>query len=209
MDNLVKVGALPHNYCSLFMKIKWQKLHRKAHYWGAILCALPIVAILSTGLLLQVKKQFSWIQPTTVKTQSRNPQLSFEEILSISKAIPEANITEWQDIERLDVRPSKGVIKLRSKNDWEVQLDQASGALLAANYRRSDIIESIHDGSFFSDNTKLYIFLPAAVVLFWLWISGMYLFFKTLIVRRKHKQRLFNRAAAPAAKPRTLSKHII
>jgi uncharacterized iron-regulated membrane protein len=186
------------------MKIKWQKLHRKTHYWGAILCALPIVIVLSTGLLLQVKKQFTWIQPTTIKTESRTPRLSFEDILTISKSIPEANITEWRDIERLDVRPSKGVIKVRSKNDWEVQLDQGSGAVLAVNYRRSDIIESIHDGSFFSDSAKLYIFLPAAIILLWLLISGLYLFFKTLIVRRKHKQKLLEKTVATSALPQNI-----
>ena len=187
------------------MKIKWQKLHRKTHYWGALLCALPIVVVLGTGLLLQVKKQFSWIQPTTIETQSGIPQISFEEILTISQTIPQASIAQWTDIARLDVRPSKGVIKVRSNTDWEVQLDQGSGAVLAVNYRRSDVIESIHDGSFFSDSAKLYIFLPAAVILSWLWISGMYLFFKTLIVRRKHKQKLAHKAAFHTA----LSENII
>ncbi|MFT4633407.1 MAG: putative iron-regulated membrane protein [Candidatus Azotimanducaceae bacterium] len=191
------------------MKIKWQKFHRKTHYWGALLCALPIVVVLSTGLLLQVKKQFAWIQPTTISTESRSPQLTFDEILDISKTIPEANITEWRDIERLDVQPSKGVIKVRSKNDWEVQLDQRSGTVLAVNYRRSDIIESIHDGSFFSDSTKLYIFLPAAIILFWLWISGMYLFFKTLIVRRKHKQKMLSKTSQPELIPGTLPESAI
>jgi uncharacterized iron-regulated membrane protein len=191
------------------MRIKWQKFHRKTHYWGALLCALPIVVVLSTGLLLQVKKQFAWIQPTTIKTESRNPQLTFDEILDISKTIPEANITEWRDIERLDVRPSKGVIKVRSKNDWEVQLDQRSGTVLAVNYRRSDIIESIHDGSFFSDSAKLYIFLPAAIILLWLWISGMYLFFKTLIVRRKHKQKLLKKTLTPEPISGTLPENAI
>ena len=204
MVDFASVNALSHQYDLLFMKIKWQKLHRKTHYWGALLCALPIVVVLGTGLLLQVKKQFSWIQPTTIKTQSRTPQISFEEILTISKTIPEANITQWADIERLDVRPSKGVIKVRSNTDWEVQLDQGSGAVLAVNYRRSDVIESIHDGSFFSDSAKLYIFLPAAVILSWLWISGMYLFFKTLIVRRKHKQKMAHKVAALTALPENI-----
>ena len=43
-------------------------------------------------------------------------------------------------------------------------------------YRRSDVIETIHDGSWFHDNVKLWIFLPTAVVVLGLWITGIYLF---------------------------------
>jgi|GEM_PF-1758260 len=99
--------------------------------------------------------------------------------------------------------------KGKKQNNWAVQLDQRSGAVLAVNYRRSDIIESIHDGSFFSDNTQLYILLPAAIILFWLWISGMYLFSKALIVRRKHQQKLLSKTPAPEPIPGTLTENAI
>jgi uncharacterized iron-regulated membrane protein len=39
------------------------------------------------------------------------------------------------------------------------------------------LIESIHDGSFFHDRAKLRLFLPAALVLVGLWMTGIYLFF--------------------------------
>ncbi len=38
-------------------------LNRKFHYWAAALAALPVLVILCTGLLLQLKKQSAWVQP--------------------------------------------------------------------------------------------------------------------------------------------------
>ncbi len=90
--------------------------------------------------------------------------------------VPEAEVETWVDIDRLDVRPNKGMLKIRCQNRWEVQLDTNSGDVLQVAYRRSDLIESIHDGSFFHDSTKLWVFLPSALVLTILWATGAYLF---------------------------------
>lgn len=76
------------------------------------------------------------------------PTLSFAEVLEIAKSAPEAEILSWDDIDRLDVRPDKGMLKVRSKNRWEVQVDTATGEILQVAFRRSDLIESLHDGSF-------------------------------------------------------------
>ena len=54
-------------------------------------------------------------------------------------------------------------------------------------YRRSDFIESIHDGTYFHDMAKLGVFLPSAIILLVLWITGMYLFFTTLLAKQRVK----------------------
>ena len=56
-------------------------LTRKTHYWSAIIIALPVVVILTTGILLQVKKQVTWVQPPEQKGRGERPQISFEQIL--------------------------------------------------------------------------------------------------------------------------------
>ncbi len=71
----------------------------------------------------------------------------------------------WKDIERIDVRPGHGAAKVQCKNHWEVQIDLSTGDVLSSTYRRSDLIESLHDGSFFSDAAKLWIFLPNGLIL--------------------------------------------
>lgn len=178
------------------MSINWKKFNRKTHYWGSIICAVPIVIVIATGILLMLKKEFDWLQPPTIRGEGKAPTVNFEAILKTAQSIPDAGIRSWEDIDRLDIRPAKGVIKIRSKNQWEIQVDQQSLKVLHLAYRRSDFIESIHDGSYFHEAAKLAVFLPSAIILFILWLSGLYLFIKTLTSKKKSKQRqlLSNRA---------------
>ena len=167
-------------------RFHWNKWTRKTHYWGAFLIFIPIIIIIGTGILLQVKKEINWIQPTTVIGKIKNnPSIAFDEILTIAKTVPDAEIHSWEDIDRLDVRIQAGMVKVRSKNNWEIQIDTQSGTILQQAYRRSDIIESIHDGSWFHDKVKLWIFLPTGVVLFILWITGVYMLILPYIVKWK------------------------
>ncbi|MAE27460.1 MAG: PepSY-associated TM helix domain-containing protein [Planctomycetota bacterium] len=163
---------------------------RKLHRIGAAVAALPILIVVVSGLFLQVKKQFAWIQPPTVGSAGGDLALGFAETLAIAKGIPELEITSWDDVDRIDVRPSKGLLKVRSTNRWEVQLDGATGDVLQIAYRRSDFFEELHDGSWFHNNVKLYLFLPAALILFVLWLTGVYLFLLPYSVKRQKAKRL-------------------
>lgn len=168
--------------------MKFNLLNRKIHYWLAIAAAVPILVVIVSGLLLQTKKQFEWVQPAEQRGTGKSPSLSLPEILEIAKTVPEAEIKTWDDINRLDVRPSRGMLKVRAQNDWEIQIDAQTGAVLQTAYRRSDIIESIHDGSFFHDIVKMWIFLPSGIILLILWLTGIYLFFLPIWTRRKRKK---------------------
>lgn len=170
------------------MKVRVRQFSRSLHLWGALVVFLPIVIVIGSGLLLQVKKQLDWVQPPTQQGQHAIPTLSFAEVLQRAASVPEANIKSWHDIDRLDVRPSKGIIKVQSKNHVEVQLDSHSGEVLQTAYRRSNTIEAIHDGSWFFSGAKLGLFLPAAIVLLLLWFSGLVMLYTTLISRYKRHQ---------------------
>jgi len=147
-----------------------------------------VLVVIVTGLFLLLKKDVAWIQPPTQRGDSTELGLSFDEVLEIAKTVPEAEIESWHDVDRLDVRPSKGMLKVRGVNRWEVQIDAKSGEVLQVAFRRSDLIESLHDGSFFHDRVKLWLFLPSAVVLLALWITGIYLFLLPYLIRRKRKK---------------------
>ena len=154
----------------------WNKWTRKTHYWGAFIILLPILIVSITGILLQLKKEIDWIPPPTVSGDlPNNPSISFEEILEAAKTVKETNIESWNDIDRLDVRIEKGIVKVRTKDRWEVQVDTYSGKVVQVAYRRSDIIEELHDGSWFHENVKLLIFLPSGIILFILWVTGFYM----------------------------------
>jgi hypothetical protein len=87
------------------------------------------------------------------------------------------------------------MLKIRSLNRWEIQIDTASAEVLQVAYRRSDLIETIHDGSFFHDNIKLWIFFPTAIILLFMWLTGAYLFVVPFLARRKKRQRLARKAS--------------
>ncbi len=163
--------------------MKWQLLTRRGHYWAAIIVALPGFVMMTTGLLLQVKKHWSWVQPPEKRGKSEQPQVSFEQVFRVCQTVPEAEIRSWADVARIDVRPSRGLMKVTARNQWEIQLDAASAEILQVAFRRSDIIESMHDGSWFHESAKLWVFFPAGVLLLFLWFSGMYLFWLPRYVR--------------------------
>jgi hypothetical protein len=81
------------------------------------------------------------------------------------------------------------VVKVRCKNRYEVQIDTETAEILQVAVRRSDLIESIHDGSYFNDHLKLWVFLPAGIVLATLVITGLHLFLLPYLARRKRARK--------------------
>ncbi len=171
-------------------------LSRRLHRWGSVAVFLPLLCVVASGLLLQVKKQVPWVQPVEQRTPVSVPQVGWDVILAAARAMPAAGVQGWEDIERVDVRPSKGIMKVITHSRWEAQLALADGAVLQTAYRRSDLIEQLHDGSFFGDAAKLGIFLPSGLVLFGLWLTGAYLW--ALPYRTKRKRARMTGAAGTA-----------
>jgi prepilin-type N-terminal cleavage/methylation domain-containing protein len=162
-----------------------QRINRKTHYWLAIVVALPILIVIVSGLMLQVKKQSAWVQPHEHKGVGKEPAIALSRILEICQASPEAAVRKWSDISRVDIRPAKGIVKVTTRNHWELQIDAQTAQLLQVAFRRSDIIEAIHDGSWFHPVAKLGVFLPSGLVLLVLWVTGIYLFVSPMLARRK------------------------
>jgi uncharacterized iron-regulated membrane protein len=157
--------------------MKINKLIRQIHHWSTVFLAIPLVVIICSGLLLQMKKQASWVQPPEQRGTGTEPQVDLEQILASVVQRQELGVSGWDDIDRFDVRPGKGVVKVLLNSGWEVQVDLGTGAVLQAAYRRSDLIESIHDGSFFGgDVIKLGLFLPTGIALLLMWLTGLWLF---------------------------------
>jgi len=167
----------------------WNWWSRKLHRWGALPTALPLLLVILTGLILQVKKQVAWVQPPTASGTAKNttPKIDWLQVLDVARSVPQAEVDDWQDIDRLDVRPSKGILKVRAVNHWELQIDLQTSELLSSTHRRSDWIESLHDGSYFSDAAKLWIFLPNGMVLLGLWLTGCWLWYLPLSRRKKKR----------------------
>ncbi len=168
-----------------------KRLFRQIHYWLSLAVFVPAGIMIAAGLFLMLKKEIDWIQPGTERgvAEAQLPEASFEAMLAAARQHPEAGIEQWSDIDRIDLRVDRGIAKLRANSGWEVQIDTKTSEVLHVAYRRSDLIESIHDGSFFSDEVKLYVFLPTGVLLLIMWGTGAYLFVLPRIAQARKKRR--------------------
>ena len=165
--------------------MKFNRLNRKVHYWATLFVSLPLLVIICTGLLLQVKKQSSWIQPAEQAGTGSEPGIELSDLIGALRVSSELNVDGWTDVDRVDIRPDRGLAKVRLHSGFEVQVDLGTGEILQIAVRRSDLIESLHDGSFFGgDWVKLGLFLPAGIVLFIMLLSGIWMFWLPISRRR-------------------------
>ena len=124
---------------------KFRVYHRRIGF--VFLIFFLIISI--TGILLALKDVLH-LKPEIFITNSPNDSnwISLKEIDSISKDYI-LNKTEFDtDIDRIDIRPTKGVAKVLFSNHFtELQIDISSGEILSVSSRVDTIIEKIHDGS--------------------------------------------------------------
>jgi uncharacterized iron-regulated membrane protein len=163
---------------------------RALHRLIGITLALLLLISAVTGVLLALKKEVAIIQPPTVKGSSQefNEWKSFSEIESLAKTAFHSAYPEQKDnpIDRFDVRPSKGIVKVLFKNGyWEVQLDPVSGEVKSIAKRHSDWIEAIHDGSIISHLFKLISMNFLGFGLLVLITTGLWLWYGPKKIRKK------------------------
>lgn len=165
-------------------------LNRKVHYWASFIVALPLLVIILTGVILQLKKHWEWVQPPEQRGSVRAPQVGLDEMLAAIVATEGSGVRGWDDVNRVDVRPARGIAKFLLRNEREFQVDLGTAAVLQNAQRRSDWIESLHDGSYFAgDWTRLGLFLPTGLLLLWLWISGMWMWWVPFGAQRRREAR--------------------
>ncbi len=146
-----------------------------------------------TGLVLGWKKNSQGlILPDTQKGTSQDVKtwLPLDSLQQLAQqALHKTYPTYSTEIARLDVRPSKGMLKvLFEGHHVGVQLDGATGATLSVAKRHSDWIENLHDGSLVDTwlGTRGYFKLFYTSVMglalllftitgFWLWYGPKYL----------------------------------
>ncbi len=179
--------------------VKPTKLLRQIHYWLSLAVMVPLGVMIAAGLVLMLKKDVDWIQPPTVSGAAPRavPRHDLASLFAIAQGVEELRLEAWTDLSRVDVKPGKGVIKFVAANNWEVQIDTHTGDVLQVAFRRSDIIEQIHDGSFFGREIKLFVFLPTGVLLLIMWGTGGYLFVLPQL-RTWQKARKRRQGPAPA-----------
>lgn len=150
MENLVNTTEL-----SEFRKRKAKtiRLFRKIHRQTAILLFIGFFIMASTGLLLGWKKNSGGM---ILAETARGTSSALKDWLPLDSL--QSNAIIWlhdsisptlsPEVDRMEVRPEKGVVKFTFKEHFTgLQVDGATGRVLKKEYRTSDLIEKIHDGS--------------------------------------------------------------
>jgi uncharacterized iron-regulated membrane protein len=172
------------------------RLYRKLHRWVAVPLLLFMLMMGVTGLLLGWKKQTELL-PKTEKGQSNRSTdwVKIDSIQHIAQRYATDILKAPADIDRIDIRPQKGVAKIVFVHHFtELQIDCQTGKILSVSTRKSDIIEKIHDGSLLdfwvgtpNDAIKLTYTSVIGLGLILLSISGFWLWYNPIRIRNnKH-----------------------
>ena len=125
------------------------RTYRRLHKWVAVPLFVFMFIIGATGVLLGWKKLANFTPPTQ-KGVSKNPTewISLGQIKNIAELYAKDSLRVAADIDRIDVRPSKGVAKVSFETHYtEMQIDLTSGKVLSTKKRWNDFIEHLHDGT--------------------------------------------------------------
>jgi uncharacterized iron-regulated membrane protein len=164
------------------------RLIRSAHKWVGIILSLVIIVISISGFLLLQKKNLSWLQPPTQTGAVGEPKdhITVSELYDAVLTLNYPDFQTLDDIDRIDFRPSKRIYKVRSNhNNSELQIDAITGEVLSSSVRRSDLLENIHDGSFFGDSAHGIILPISAAGLFFLSISGLIIWLQPILKKKR------------------------
>lgn len=145
----------------------------KFHRWSAWFAAIPSVLIIATGIVLSLRQTSAWIQPPIQKGTPGIPTLSLTTAFQIAQAIPEAQLYEWKDVKSIEIKPTQGVLCVRSGNGYEVQIDGSTGKVLSASPRRTTWIITLHEGSYFHPMIRWGVFFASALLLLILSCTGI------------------------------------
>ena len=153
------------------------------HMWLGVIISGLLLVICITGILLNHKRGLG-LMPDV----EHAPSAEFTEALPMAELVRLAGVAAPSaaeaGVDRLDVRPRNGIMKVRFRDDvvTEVTVDIHNGSILNVGLRNDVFLEKLHSGEIFGDN---WILLSdfAAVVLTLLIISGYWLW---LFPRSRH-----------------------
>lgn len=163
------------------------RFFRQGHKWVGIVLALWLLLLTVTGFLLLLKKKVDWIQPPTQRDRPGSPEaiISLETLLEVVLAQEHPDFQRIEDIDRVDYRPDRRVFKVvATENQAEIQVGAISGEVLSVATRRSDLLEQLHDGSFFGGWVHAWLMPLLAAALAFLTVSGLWIWLAPLRRRR-------------------------
>lgn len=156
---------------------KFARWMLNGHLWlGVILSGLLLVLAI-TGIMLNHKRALGFMPDVENEAAGAlDGAMSIAELVRLAGAAAPA--ADAAGVDRLDVRPRDGLMKVRFRDDvvTEVTIDIVTGRILNVGERNDVFLEKLHSGEIFGDNWILLSdFAGVAVVLivisgYWLWL---------------------------------------
>lgn len=179
-------------------QVQLLRIFRKWHRLTGAALFIFFFVIGITGLVLGWKKNSQgYILPHTQKGTNKEVKnwLPLERLQQLAQQALQKHYPDYStEISRLDVRPSKGMLKvLFEEHHVGVQLDGATGVTLNVAMRHSDWIENLHDGSLVDDwlgtkgYFKLFYTTITGLALLLFTITGFWLWYGPKHLRKKKK----------------------
>ena len=147
------------------------------HLWLGVITTGIVLILSISGILLNHKRPLGLMPDVP-----HEPTGAFESALTLAAlagaAAEAAPAAAAAGIDRMDVRPGDGIIKVRFDDDvvTEVTLDINNGEVLHVGERNDVFLEKLHSGEIFGDNWILLSDLAAVALVilvvtgYWLWL---------------------------------------
>ncbi|WP_297336278.1 PepSY-associated TM helix domain-containing protein [Algoriphagus sp.] len=171
-------------------KVKAIRWYRNLHKWLGLPLIVFFFLIGITSILLAWKKKAELLPPTMNTEIIEGTWISPSQMVAFGEQEMK-NRGMDPEVDRLDIRPDKGVVKVTFKHHFtEVQLDGYSGKVLSVETRHSDWIEKVHDGSILdfytsgNESAKLTYSTLTALGLILMSFSGFYLWYYPKLIRK-------------------------
>ncbi|MGB0837025.1 MAG: PepSY domain-containing protein [Flavobacteriaceae bacterium] len=178
---------------SIAKQVKLLRWARKVHKYSGISLFVFFIIIGFTGLLLTWKKNSSeLIMPETrsIEMASLSKASSLFDLESKVKNYIDVHSlnTEYSELDKIDIRPTKGIGKFIYKNGDEYQISLESGQILNYGKRYSDLFEKLHDGSYISDPFKLFYGTIMSLSLVIFSLTGFWLYLGPKNIKKRKRK---------------------
>jgi len=165
---------------------------RSIHKYVGLFACLFLLVLSVTGFLLAVKGRMDWVRPETkqgAEVTSLAEIVGMQEVADAAFSAGFKELQKMEDIDRLEFHAEDRIFKVISKKGYrEVQVDGATGKVLSTGQRNDQLLEDLHDLSFFADAAHSWGLPAVAVGLFVLSCSGLVMYLVPVARRAKFRR---------------------
>lgn len=206
MDKLSAAANVAHHKGKPEWQARFARFSRFTHKWMSAFLGLAILAIVLSGLFITFKKDLEYLQPASRKGEKGEISqfLPPERIANIVLAMKLPEARSLDDINRLELRPGKRMWKVRLEqtsnfsSPRELQIDAISGKVLNDGVRGDQLWMDVHSFMVFNKATSYTAMILSGITLFWLILTGYYLFFYPYWVKATKSRRAADKGAVAA-----------